>query len=63
MGHWPSLTDIALDVKWLRHDVDLARYTVAYLLTCYMRGLDMITETENLFPKMLDTGTELYEFK
>jgi pimeloyl-ACP methyl ester carboxylesterase len=50
VGQWPSLTDIALDVKWLQHDIDLARYTVCYLITCYMRGLDMIYATENLFP-------------
>jgi len=50
--NWHELTDLAFDVPWLMHDIDPAKYTVCYLISCYLRGLDMRDEVENLFPKM-----------
>lgn len=52
-GHcenWPELTDLAFDVPWLMHDIDPAKYGICYLISCYLRGLDMRYEVEHLFP-------------
>lgn len=48
VGNWPSLTKLAFDVPWIQHDVTMAKYTVCYLIACYMRGKDMIQEVETL---------------
>ena len=58
--NWPELTDQAFDVPWLMHDVDMAKYACCYLISCYMRGLDMQYEVETLFPEPKDIGDEQY---
>jgi len=49
--NWSEFSDLAFDVPWLMHDVDPAKYTLCYLISCYLRGLDMTHEVETLFPE------------
>jgi pimeloyl-ACP methyl ester carboxylesterase len=56
--NWPELTDQAFDVPWLAHDVDIAKYRVAFLLSCYLKGLDMQQEINDLFPSIFEDSTD-----
>ena len=62
-GHcedWPEFTDQAFDVSWLMHDIDLARYSIAYLITCYMKGWNIAHQVETLFPAPPIDDNSLY---
>lgn len=45
-----DFTAQAFDVGWLRDGADSASYPVSYLVSAYMRGLDMKKEVSLLFP-------------
>jgi predicted esterase YcpF (UPF0227 family) len=62
-GHcedWPKFASHSFDVPWLQHNIDLAKYACCYLISCYMRGLNMRHEVETLFPAAPPDTGELY---
>jgi hypothetical protein len=58
--NWPELTEEAFDVPWLGHGVRTSTYTVCYLLSCYLRGLNIRHEVETLIPDPKEDGNEWY---
>jgi len=55
--NWPDFTDLAIDVPWLVHDVDNAKYAVSYAISTFMQGKDLRKELRELFnPPELGTN-------
>lgn len=60
-ANWPEFTDQAFDVPWLVHDIGPAKYSVAYLLACYMRGWNIDKQVRTLFPDPAPDNGGIYQ--